>query len=402
MVLTKTLSYITPQGQEAARRYQYRGSDRSYLYKFIGSPLSEYLVQNWTPDWIAPNTITLIALLLCVAAWALTAQCSPYCAEICPWWVYTYCALSLFAYYILDNMDGKQARRTGNSSPLGLLFDHGCDAVNASMFGPVTCISAMAMGAGYELGMAWTLPVVAFFIATWEEFHTGDMILPVLNGPNEGLFLTMVTYLGSAVLGPKVWHAHVPDMLMTPFLRSWSRYFFGVTTPRMTEVMIALVSAAAIVTVLYQFINVSMFERKRGRSALRALLRAWPLLSVLFACWGGYFFTPVLFSRHPRIFLGNISVAFVDASSKLMISHVCAQKYRPSKFSQFLALFLPAHAIVRQMFNVRLWDSQTDETMLCIVAATNLLVLFTFIYCSVRTLADSLGIKVFRVKPKTS
>jgi phosphatidylglycerophosphate synthase len=37
-------------------------------------------------------------------------------------------AASYFTYRILDEMDGKQARRTGNSSPLGLLFDHGCDA----------------------------------------------------------------------------------------------------------------------------------------------------------------------------------------------------------------------------------------------------------------------------------
>ena len=34
---------------------------------------------------------------------------------------------------MLDEMDGKQARRTGNSSPLGLLFDHGCDAFNAGI-----------------------------------------------------------------------------------------------------------------------------------------------------------------------------------------------------------------------------------------------------------------------------
>ena len=32
-----------------------------------------------------------------------------------------------------DNMDGKQARKTGNSSPLGLLFDHGCDAMTAGL-----------------------------------------------------------------------------------------------------------------------------------------------------------------------------------------------------------------------------------------------------------------------------
>jgi len=30
-------------------------------------------------------------------------------------------------------MDGKQARKTGNSSALGMLFDHGCDAISGSL-----------------------------------------------------------------------------------------------------------------------------------------------------------------------------------------------------------------------------------------------------------------------------
>lgn len=32
-----------------------------------------------------------------------------------------------------DNIDGNQARKTGNSSPLGILFDHGCDALNMTI-----------------------------------------------------------------------------------------------------------------------------------------------------------------------------------------------------------------------------------------------------------------------------
>jgi len=36
-------------------------------------------------------------------------------------------------YTFLDNLDGKQARRTGASSPMGMLFDHGCDAITASV-----------------------------------------------------------------------------------------------------------------------------------------------------------------------------------------------------------------------------------------------------------------------------
>ncbi len=36
-------------------------------------------------------------------------------------------AIFYLAARILDEMDGKQARRTGNASPLGLMVDHGFD-----------------------------------------------------------------------------------------------------------------------------------------------------------------------------------------------------------------------------------------------------------------------------------
>jgi phosphatidylglycerophosphate synthase len=40
---------------------------------------------------------------------------------------------SVWIYSSLDAIDGKQARRTGETGPLGELFDHGCDAVNLSV-----------------------------------------------------------------------------------------------------------------------------------------------------------------------------------------------------------------------------------------------------------------------------
>ena len=36
-------------------------------------------------------------------------------------------------YVHLDCLDGKQARRTKSSSPLGQLFDHGCDALSVNL-----------------------------------------------------------------------------------------------------------------------------------------------------------------------------------------------------------------------------------------------------------------------------
>lgn len=47
-----------------------------------------------------------------------------------PFWAYILGALGLFIYQSLDAIDGKQARRTNSSSPLGELFDHGCDSIS--------------------------------------------------------------------------------------------------------------------------------------------------------------------------------------------------------------------------------------------------------------------------------
>eukprot|EP00438_Fugacium_kawagutii_P000898 Skav225784 [mRNA] locus=scaffold2147:24333:29292:+ [translate_table: standard] len=46
-----------------------------------------------------------------------------------PRWLMLLTTFSLFIYQTLDALDGKQARRTGTSSPLGQLFDHGCDCL---------------------------------------------------------------------------------------------------------------------------------------------------------------------------------------------------------------------------------------------------------------------------------
>jgi ethanolaminephosphotransferase len=75
--------------------------------------------------------------------------------------------IGLFAYNTLDNMDGKQARKIGASSPLGLIMDHGCDSVNAF-------IQSMTIGRIFMVGNAWTalaivFPVTLFWLATYEQ-----------------------------------------------------------------------------------------------------------------------------------------------------------------------------------------------------------------------------------------
>lgn len=46
-----------------------------------------------------------------------------------PSWALLLYGITVFIYQNLDNVDGKQARRLGNSTPLGMIMDHGCDAL---------------------------------------------------------------------------------------------------------------------------------------------------------------------------------------------------------------------------------------------------------------------------------
>mmetsp|Transcript_17387 Transcript_17387/g.21953 ORF Transcript_17387/g.21953 Transcript_17387/m.21953 type:complete len:101 (-) Transcript_17387:945-1247(-) len=84
---------------------------------------------NYLPDWIAPNVLTLLGFMHTVIPFILLFSIAgmDLLGEV-PNWFFHLQAYCFFAYRMLDEMDGKQARRTGNSSPLGLLFDHGCDA----------------------------------------------------------------------------------------------------------------------------------------------------------------------------------------------------------------------------------------------------------------------------------
>ena len=115
-----------------------------------------------------------------------------------------------------DALDGKQARATGTSSPLGELVDHGCDAlgttlellslgaaVQAGAVGSPAAGGAWA-GAGGRLVWMWAVGVTIFYMATWETLHTGRLYLGIVNVPNEGLLLCAACYAVTAAR-PLLW-----------------------------------------------------------------------------------------------------------------------------------------------------------------------------------------------------
>ncbi|RLN65069.1 hypothetical protein BBP00_00003079 [Phytophthora kernoviae] len=139
--------YVSQEGSEKLRTYEYHGADNSLVYKHVLTPMNNFLVEL-LPLWLAPNLITLIGLILVGGSHTMFVFYCPFLDGDAPWWAMVVAAAALFAYQTLDNLDGKQARRTSSSSPLGLLFDHGCDALNVS-------VGTMTMASILQLGTTW-------------------------------------------------------------------------------------------------------------------------------------------------------------------------------------------------------------------------------------------------------
>ena len=158
---------LSEEDRKGLHNYKYKGGDSSPIYACFLSPLAQYCVDNFVPQSIAPNVITLTGMVVVLIAFVLSLIYNPKLDSSCPRWVCLYTGIGIFVYQTLDNMDGKQARRTQTSSPLGLLFDHGCDAIN-SVITPVSIASCI--GYGWSIGYVYfSISVfIAFYFQTWE------------------------------------------------------------------------------------------------------------------------------------------------------------------------------------------------------------------------------------------
>lgn len=83
--------------------------------------------------------------------------------------------------FIADGVDGKQARRTNSSTPLGELFDHGLDSWSCVYF-VVTVYSIFGRGPSgvsvFVLYLLLWVVLFSFILSHWEKYNTGVLFLP--------------------------------------------------------------------------------------------------------------------------------------------------------------------------------------------------------------------------------
>jgi len=155
--------FITPEGLINLKNYQYKPGQYTWLDNFL-TPYWEAVVKL-VPLTVAPNTITFVGWFFIILSvfntfrYDLTGE-----GEI-PRYCFILIAVAVWTYSTLDAIDGKQARRTKSSSPLGQLFDHGCDSFSTTFF--VLGLSQAFRIDSEIIFMGFVTSQVTFWASSW-------------------------------------------------------------------------------------------------------------------------------------------------------------------------------------------------------------------------------------------
>jgi ethanolaminephosphotransferase len=302
---------------------QYRAVDTSPLSIYVIQPAWDFIV-SLSPQWVAPNLVTITGwlfilsnfLLLSYYDWDVTATTRNGTSLVrspIPRWVWLYCSVGHFLGYALDGMDGKQARRTKSSTPVGELFDHGLDSWAAILL-PVCLASGFGRWHISASDDFWACVSVlgAFYVSHWEKYVTGIMYLP-------WLYDIMQLGCGFCFLATGIWGT---GLLQYEVLS-------GVL---IQQLLLWVLELAFIGSFPMSLWNIYCHYSNRAdphprRLSLLQALSPWSafvVMAMLFWAWREFSLTDIV-EKEPRIFYFVLGTVFSNICCRLIISQMSDQ-----------------------------------------------------------------------------
>nr|XP_027201967.1 cholinephosphotransferase 1-like [Dermatophagoides pteronyssinus] len=355
-----------------------------HKYSATGSTMCDCIMQKFwrwcidycIPEWWAPNSMTLVGLIVNVLTCSLLVYYSPDAKQDIPPYALVLAAIGLFIYQTLDACDGKQARRTKTSSSLGELFDHGCDAISTIFVSLSVCLTV-------QLGHYpnWIVILCAgatslFYIAHWQTYVSGTLKFGFFD-VTEAQFTIITMHLISAIFG----------------LSFWSNKIFGVELK-----MIAMIGVAG--NECYLFVRDLKSILSGGAGKNGSTVAGTSILSPIIPLMLVYSFTLIIYSK-------SMSNAFVDYITIYVITFgfVCAKitcklvvaHMSKSEMSKMDTIFIgPLILFFNQYFNFYF-----DELIMLWVALAYILLDFTYFgFSTCRQLAKYLRVSILTIRPK--
>ncbi|XP_062132973.1 cholinephosphotransferase 1 isoform X4 [Drosophila sulfurigaster albostrigata] len=311
-----------------------------HKYSCFSASLLDPLLQPWwnwlvaqTPLWLAPNLITIVGLILNIVTTLILICYSPNGVEPPPRWTCFLCALGLFIYQSLDSIDGKQARRTNTSSPLGELFDHGCDSISTIFVALSACISCQLGHYPNWLFFQCFCAIALFYCAHWQTYVSGTMRFGRID-VTEAQFSIIAIHLVSAALGPEIWLTKIPIV--------------GVSWNYAILVIITFGYTLNIINFLKMFIEGGSGKNGSSVAGTSVLSPSIPLtLVVLPALIIAQKSPENIFTEHASVYILAFGMVAAKITNKLVIAHMTKAEMEYLDWS----LLGPALLFLNQYFN---------------------------------------------------
>lgn len=97
---------------------------------------------------------------------------------------------------------------------MGMLFDHGCDAFVA-VLNSFLLTRMFSIGANPYQVFLFMVALFPFYFVTMEQYYTGEMNFPPINGVDEGsVFITLVSFYTAYCGNMELW----TEIVSIPFL----------------------------------------------------------------------------------------------------------------------------------------------------------------------------------------
>ncbi|CAF1291344.1 unnamed protein product [Adineta steineri] len=377
--------YLRRDHLKGLNEYKYNAVDTSPVSLYVTQPFWNWLVE-FCPRWFAPNLMTFLGFLLLVVNFVMFTYYDLHFTQalVLPSWVWLVAAICQFWSHHLDGMDGKQARRTKTSSPLGELFDHGVDSWASFLF-PICIFSVISQNEDGFSPMAMHLSLVSIYItfidSHWEKYNTKVLFLPW--SYDISMIIMTLTYLIAYAFSPSVFHFTIPIINVT-FIQI-VKYAWPI---------LGLLSGVPISIVhIYESYRTGKGYNRTFLEAIRPLIS--PAILIISSTWWGFSSPHMILEKQPRLFLAAVGATFSNIACRLVVAQMTST--RSDGINTLLYLYVPIQIMsVYGLFNGRM--------EFIVLFAYNIFVTLAHIHygcCVVRQICDHLNIFAFKIPHNT-
>ncbi|KAH9815686.1 ethanolaminephosphotransferase (aminoalcoholphosphotransferase), partial [Teratosphaeria destructans] len=393
---------ISPEALQHFKTYRYSSVDKSPISNHILRHYARLSSQptlisaNWNacveflPLWLAPNMVTLLGFFFVIGNIGILELFDPDLLGPKQSWVYFSYAFGVWAYSTMDNIDGKQARRTGTSSGLGELFDHGIDSLNCTLASLLET-SAMALGATKLGALTALIPCLPMFFSTWETYHTHTLYLGYFNGPTEGLVLASSFMAISGMYGPHIWHEPIAKAV------GFEELLGGLSVKDIWAPL--LLGSFAVAHLPGCVWNVWEARKAKNLPLLPVFLEWTPMIVFTgsLVAWLGSPYSALLEDNHLCLLCLTLSFVFGRMTTKTILAHLTRQPY--PYWTSLLAPLIGGAVLVNLPFLglPTLLSSELEHYYLWAYFFLSVIVYFRWAYLVINAICDYLGINCLTI-----